>query len=483
MIQPIRRLLRWLDTMTLRAAAIFAPAVALLLAVGAYAYDLNRASFARALFDRNVDRIVAAVAALDRSRAQDRRLIEAINSATLHVAIFEKKKPGFLKAARCYSLYKRHQCEIQEKKGRVDAETEAKEFGIGALARALWARNLVNVRDVTAIYFLDIENAPRDDDYRTGFSGSERFDPLPSRRKAIVGLEYGSGDDSNYAAFVIATDSMSPGWAWRVAGWLLAVAGGGVLLAGLATHLAAGALRRLSLADPATEAGPREARRIAGELKQSQERLRFVEQDLSWALASLTHDMRTALVRLGLLIENLGDGPRRHRAQVELAQMQTMLHEAYTVARDTSNEEPQQVDLGSLAQSLCDAANDAGRTAHYRGPRRLVLTCQPSAIRRALANLVDNAIEYGGEADVEISQDDQTVRIAIGDRGPGIPEADREAAFAAYRRLEDRGEPETEGRGLGLAIARNAIRRCGGDIALRDREGGGLEVLVTLPKS
>ena len=106
------------------------------------------------------------------------------------------------------------------------------------------------------------------------------------------------------------------------------------------------------------------------------------------------------------------------------------------------------------------------------------------AIRRALANLVDNAIEYGGEADVAISQDDQTVRVTIGDRGPGIPKADREAAFAAYQRLRVTGASATPKTGeLGLAIARNAIGRCGGDIEPGDREGGGLEVLVTLPKS
>jgi len=70
----------------------------------------------------------------------------------------------------------------------------------------------------------------------------------------------------------------------------------------------------------------------------------------------------------------------------------------------------------------------------------------------------------------------------IGDRGPGIPAAEREAAFVAYKRLPTARDRNPRGEGLGLPIARNAIRRCGGDIFLRDREGGGLEVLVTLPK-
>ena len=160
-----------------------------------------------------------------------------------------------------------------------------------------------------------------------------------------------------------------------------------------------------------------------------------------------------------------------------------MLEAALAFARDETTEEAHEpVDLASMAQALCDDATDAGAAARYDGPDRLVLTCPPAAIRRALANLIDNAIAYGGEAEMGLAEDDDSVRFTVADRGPGIPEAEREAVFAPFRRLETSRSRETGGTGLGLAIARTAIRRCGGDIALGDREGGGLEAVVTLPK-
>ena len=461
--------------MALRGTAIFASVLVLLLALGAYGYDRDRASAAKNLFRQTVHRIVAVVDELEgESNRTRRRLIAAIHSEALPVKSFEKK-PLFLSDARCYDLAKQHNCNNQQEKGG----TEVKDFGIAALSSVLRERGMVRNSAVTAVYFRDNENPPQDNDYRTNFRDSEQFDPLPSRRKAIIAVEDKSRKHFRYAVFVIATDSISPGWAWRMAGWLLVVAAGGILLAGAAIYLATGSIRRFSLRDPAPEVGPRETRRIASALKASQEDLR----DLGWALASLTHDMRTALVRLRLFIEDISDDSKRDRADGDLAQLESMLHEAYDVARSSSNDEPQQqVDLVSLVQSLCDAASDAGRTARYRGPDRIVLNCRSSAIRRALANLIDNAIDYGDRADVELSEDDETVQIVIGDRGPGIPAAEREAAFNAYTRLPTARNCNPGGRGLGLPIARKAIRRHRGDIFLRDREGGGLEVLVTLPK-
>ena len=473
------RSLRRLDTMALRGTVIFAAVFVLLLALGAYGYDRNRAGTATNFFQKNIRRIVNTVVTLEGSgRLQIGRLIGAIDSVTLPV-MASREKPPFLNNARCYALAETNDCNSQ---GGSGSETERKDFGIGALSKALRGRNLARNSRVTAVYFRDNENPPQHKDYYTNFSGSEQSDPLPSRRKAIIAVEYRDKDDFRYATFVIATASISPGWAWRMAGWLLAAATGGILLAYLATYLATGPIRRLSLADPAPDVGPRETRRIARALKASQERLRFLEQDLGWALASLTHDMRTALVRLRLYIEDMGDDSKRDRAEGDLAQMESMLHGAYEVARSSSNDEPQQVDLASLVQALCDAASDAGRTARYRGSDRVLLNCQSSAIRRALANIIDNAIDYGDEADVELSEDDEAVRIVIGDHGPGIPVVEREGVFDAYRRLQTAHNRKPGGMGLGLPIARNAIRRHGGDISLRDREGGGLEVLVTLPK-
>jgi signal transduction histidine kinase len=104
------------------------------------------------------------------------------------------------------------------------------------------------------------------------------------------------------------------------------------------------------------------------------------------------------------------------------------------------------------------------------------------ALGRAFANLIDNAIKYGGEAGVHLEDRAADVVITVADRGPGIPADQREQVFAPFFRLEESRSRETGGTGLGLALARNIVRGHGGDITLEDRDGGGLVARVVLPK-
>jgi signal transduction histidine kinase len=102
-------------------------------------------------------------------------------------------------------------------------------------------------------------------------------------------------------------------------------------------------------------------------------------------------------------------------------------------------------------------------------------------MRRAFANLIGNALKYGGEADVTAAGDTRGVTVEIADRGPGIPADMREQVFAPFFRLEGSRSRDTGGTGLGLSVARGIVRRHGGDITLHDRDGGGLLARVTLP--
>jgi signal transduction histidine kinase len=102
-------------------------------------------------------------------------------------------------------------------------------------------------------------------------------------------------------------------------------------------------------------------------------------------------------------------------------------------------------------------------------------------MRRAFANLIGNALKYGGEAEVTAEDDHGGVTVEIADRGPGIPAAMREQVFAPFFRLEGSRSRETGGTGWGLSVARGIVRRHGGDITLHDRDGGGLLARVTLP--
>ncbi len=235
-------------------------------------------------------------------------------------------------------------------------------------------------------------------------------------------------------------------------------------------------------APPLRETGSREMRKATAAFNTMQERLRGMVDDRSLMLAALSHDLRTVITRLRLRAEDIDDEVQRAKALEDLSDMEVMLKESLDAARgETSREPRQKVDLAALVRSLADDLADAGRAVTFAGPERLVLHCRPVALRRALSNLIDNAIRYGGGADLVLRQDGATAVIEVGDRGPGIPEAAREAMFRPFMRGDPSRNRATGGTGLGLGVARSILRAHGGDVVLADREGGGLLARVTLP--
>ena len=451
----LRRL--WPDTVASRIAVILMLALFGFLALSMLAYVRDRADATLHLFSHSVaDRIVAVVGLMEETPESDRaRLLPSIDSPTLRVALSARRP------------------DLPPSEGAVEG------FVRLHLAPRLAGRDLA-------------VSIPRTHRWgRSEWRGEDEPDLLPSRRKAViaVGLR-----DGSWAMFTAATEMTSLRWAGRMAAWL--VIGGlfVVLFAAWVSRRVTRPVRRFSdaadrigrdvfTALPLPETGSPDLRRASRAFNRMQERLRRLIEDRTLMLAAMSHDLRTALTRLRLRVEFIGDDTQRGRAEADVAEMQAMLEATLAFARDEAAEEAHEpVDLASMAQALCDNAVDAGGTARYAGPDRLALTCPPAAIRRALANLIDNAIAYGGEADVSLSEDEQAVRIVVADRGPGIPAAQRETVFAPFRRLEGSRSRETGGTGLGLSIARNALRRCGGDIALGDRAGGGLEAVATLPK-
>ncbi|MCG8546941.1 MAG: ATP-binding protein [Alphaproteobacteria bacterium] len=235
-------------------------------------------------------------------------------------------------------------------------------------------------------------------------------------------------------------------------------------------------------APPLPEHGSKELRLTTRAFNRMQDRLRRLVDDRTLMLAAISHDLRTVLTRLKLRAEFIGDDQQRDKAVADIDEMQSMLDATLSFARDDTAEEARtDVDLGSLLQSLCDDMADAGFIATYEGTPRLACRCQPVAIRRVFANLIDNALKYGGEATVSAERQGDDIRVEIGDRGPGIPETQREQVFTPFFRLEESRSRETGGTGLGLAVARSIVRRHGGDIEMRDRTGGGNLALVTLP--
>jgi len=119
----------------------------------------------------------------------------------------------------------------------------------------------------------------------------------------------------------------------------------------------------------------------------------------------------------------------------------------------------------------------------YDGPRSVVVKGRRLALKRALSNLIDNAVKYGGTARVGMTMSEQSAIVTVDDDGPGIPAAAVEDMFRPFVRLEASRNVETGGVGLGLTVARTILRGHGGDVTMANRDGGGLRVSVTLPRS
>ena len=235
-------------------------------------------------------------------------------------------------------------------------------------------------------------------------------------------------------------------------------------------------------APPLPETGPRELRAATHAVNRMQERLvRFVE-DRTRMVAAIGHDLRTPLTRMRLRAEFVDDSDLQRKMLSDLDEMEAMINATLVFARDNADHEPRvATDLADLLQSLCDDRGDAGSIAVYQGPAHLTVICRPVAMRRALANLIDNAINYGGRADVTLAAGAGHADITIEDRGPGIPEAEREKVFHPFYRLDSSRSRDTGGTGLGLAVARTVVRGHGGDIVLTNLPAGGLRATVTLP--
>jgi signal transduction histidine kinase len=234
-------------------------------------------------------------------------------------------------------------------------------------------------------------------------------------------------------------------------------------------------------APPLPEEGPREIRSASHAFNLMQERLQRVVGDRDQLAAAISHDVRTPVTRLRLRAEFVDDPAQRARMLADLDEIEVMTRSALTFARDTAQPEPRQpIDLVSLLESLCDDTPEAS-LATAGLPPRLACFAEPVAVKRAIANLIDNAVRYGGCARVSLAVEGGAARIAVDDDGPGIPESEIESVFRPFRRLETSRNRETGGTGLGLTIARTVARAHGGDVLMSRRAGGGMRAEFVLP--
>lgn len=247
---------------------------------------------------------------------------------------------------------------------------------------------------------------------------------------------------------------------------------------------AAGELGRDLNRAPLPEAGPAEVAAAARAFNTMQTQLQGHVAGRTQMLAAITHDLQTPLTRLRLRLEKVADPVLKARLVADLAAMQDLVREGLDLARSQETAEAfATVDLDSLLESLVADAADAGEAATFTTGAGSDVRARPQALRRCIANLIDNALTHGGGAEVSAAAERGDVVVRIRDHGPGLPDDKLEAVFDPFVRLEDSRSRETGGSGLGLAIARALAERNGGVLALRNHPDGGLEAVLTLKRA
>lgn len=250
--------------------------------------------------------------------------------------------------------------------------------------------------------------------------------------------------------------------------------------------VAADRLGRDVNAPPLPEDGPEELAAAARAFNTMAARIRRFVADRTFLLSAIGHDLRTPVTRLKLRAEWMEDEEQRRKMLADLDELEAMVSATLAFGRDVAGSEPAApTDLPALLRTVLDEAADAGaqgRHLSYAGPERLAVEARPVALKRAMANLVSNALAYGNAARVILrGPQDGTLQILVEDDGPGIPPADMERVFEPFQRLDASRNRETGGTGLGLPITRNILRAHGGDVTLSNRPDGGLRATVTLP--
>jgi signal transduction histidine kinase len=236
-------------------------------------------------------------------------------------------------------------------------------------------------------------------------------------------------------------------------------------------------------AAPMAEVGPAEFRGVIAAFNVMQARIQKLISYRTAMLAAISHDLRTPLTRIRLRGEFIQDPVQQERLFRDVDELQQMVDGALAFFRGDAQEEPvTALDLPSMVQTIVDDFADQGVTIPYRGPARLPLLGRPAALKRAIANVIENAVKYATPPEVSLDVEEAQVTIAVRDSGPGIPEDALELVFNPFYRLEASRNRATGGVGLGLTAAQSIVREHGGEVILANRPEGGLEARLILPR-
>jgi signal transduction histidine kinase len=236
-------------------------------------------------------------------------------------------------------------------------------------------------------------------------------------------------------------------------------------------------------AAPLAETGTNETRQAARAFNDMQTRLRGLIENRTRLLAAISHDLRTPLTLLRLRAETVENVQERDKMLSTIAEMDGLIGITLQFARDESASEPRRpTDLASLLQSAVDDMSESGLAVRMDPAGPIIYECQPAALKRAVRNLLDNAIKYGKTARVAMHATAKAIVIDIDDEGPGIPEAELSRVLEPFYRVEASRNRSTGGVGLGLAIAQSIVHAQGGQLTLANKPKGGLQASIVLPR-
>ena len=234
-------------------------------------------------------------------------------------------------------------------------------------------------------------------------------------------------------------------------------------------------------AEPLAPSGPSEVRTAIHAFNDMQASLRNHMRQRTQTIAAIAHDLRTPLTRLRFRAEQAPIAVRDRMAS-DIEEMDALIAQAMAFVRgETTPERREPLVLDALAADCAGGFAETGAAVSFDGGGVLPVEGDPATLRRALANLISNAIKYGGAARVKVFASDGRAVVEVEDDGPGLADDELETVFEPFYRGERSRSRETGGAGLGLTVARQAARAHGGDVTLIRREGGGLIARLDLP--
>jgi signal transduction histidine kinase len=242
-------------------------------------------------------------------------------------------------------------------------------------------------------------------------------------------------------------------------------------------------------APPIPITGPIEVQRAAEAFNFMQQHLRQLVVERGRALAAVSHDLRTPLTRMRLRAEMVDDPALQLKLDADIDTMHAMVNGVLAYLRGLEDAEAtQNINMEALLQSMADDERSLGRPVEFADrepgqPAPRPYAGKLSLLRRAIGNLIDNAVAHGQAVVVRLRDVGDALHVVVEDDGPGIPEADLVRVTEPFVRLDKSRGLDTGGVGLGLAIVRDVAAFHGGRLVLENRSEGGLRASIVLPRS